>query len=232
MPGKNGSNGQDSQSQTGDEDEDLDGTESEDEGQGDEEEEGSEGEGGEGKKPSGSDLERLTPEQKDAEILRLRGENARRRAANKTLREQVKAQEESRKGKKSADDLEKENKDLAGQILSLRVEGELRDFIAEKHPKYAKLTKRIAKFVDLEDVDLNDPESLRDAVSTAVEDFVKEVPLGGESEGEGEGRPVTDGQGRPVGSPGGTPARRSAGDAQSLERRKKLFPGIYTEPKA
>lgn len=228
-----GSTGQAPRDQDGDpEDDDLDGQNSEDDDQDDQEEEEEDDENKEpsGQKPKGTDLDRLTPEQKDAEIIRLRQENARRRTANRSLREQVRAQEESRKGKKSPDDLEKENSDLRAQVANLTVQGSLRDYVAEKHPEYAKLTRRIAKFVDLEDVDLNDPDSIQDAVASAVEEFVRDVPM---SKGRQDDEPpVTDSSGRPVGAPGSAPARRAAGESGSLDRRKQLFPGIYSGPKA
>lgn len=225
-----GSNGQAPQGQGGTEDEDLeDQTLSGDSGD-EEEEDEDEGEVESKPKPQGSDLDVMTPEQLKAEALRLRGENARRRTANKTLREQVVASQKASEGKPTVEALLKENGELKGQVVQLRVEGTLRDYVAEKHPQYAKLTKRIAKFVDLEDVDLADSDSIRDAVASAVDDFVKEVPIG--KNDDQEERPVTDAQGRPVGSPGGSPSRRPAGDTSGVDRRKKLFPGIYSGTKA
>jgi len=239
---KKGSNGQDSQSQDDDDDEkDLEGSESSsDDDQNDEDEDDDQEEAGSGSESSsedkGSPLDKLPKETKD-ELVRLRSENKRRREANRTLREQLAAATDSRKGKPTADDLEKENSVLRNQVLSLTVGGELRDYLADKHPQYLKLSKRIARFVDLEDVDLTDSDSVQDAVSAAVEEFVKEVPIAPEKKRDDDdededSRRVVDQTGRPVGSASGRPARKSASDKSGADRRKTMFPGIYSGPKA
>jgi len=228
-----GSNGQDPQGSADDtEDEGLEDSESEDEGE-EEEDESGEGTGsGASQGATGSDLDGMTPEQLRAEAIRLRNENARRRKTANDLRKQRMAEENARKGKKSPDDLEKENQSLQTQVVNLTVGSELRDYLAEKHPQYLRLSKRIAKFVDLDDVDLSDTDSIRDAVVAAVDEFVVEVPIAAKGESESDDKQVTDKDGRPVGAPGASPARRAAADTSAAERRKKLFPSIYGSPKA
>lgn len=232
MPNLKGSNGQDPEGQADEDEEDLEDSSSDESQDEDEEEDGE----GAGSKPTGSDLSKLTPEQKDAEILRLREENARRRIATRKSREnEKKALDEAKKKQSDSEKmstLEKENLKLTETISSLKVQSELRDYIAEKHPKYSKLAKRIAKFVDLDDVDLDDDDSIRDAVSQAVEDFVKEVPISAKDDEEDDRPNPTDRFGRPVGGLGGIPARRAAADTSAKSRREKLFPNIYSGPKA
>jgi len=226
-----GSNGQDPQGSADDtEDEDLEGTESEDEGEEEEDESGEAGESG-SQGATGSDLDQMTPDQLKAEALKLRNENARRRKTASELRKKQLADENARKGKPSPDELESENRTLRRQVVDLTVSTELQAYIAEKHPQYLKLSKRIAKFVDLDDVDLGDSDSIRDAVASAVDEFVSEVPISAKGS-TGDDEPVLDDKGRPVGSPGATPARKPAGDQTSRQRREKLFPSIYSGPKA
>jgi len=227
-----GSNGQDPQGSADEtEDEDLEGTESEDDGEEEGDESAESGESG-GQGATGSDLDGMSADQLKAEAIRLRNENARRRKTASDLRKKQVAEEAARKGKPSPDELESENGKLRRQVVELTVSTELQAYIAEKHPSYLKLSKRIAKFVDLDDVDLSDSDSIRDAVASAVDEFVSEVPISSKN-GSADDEPVTDANGRPVGSPGATPARKPAGDQTSRQRREKLFPSIYGQtPKA
>lgn len=196
--------------------------------EGSEEESESNGEE-EGHEATGTDLERMTQEQLKAEAIRLRTENARRRQREKDLREkQKKADEDAKKQKTDAErlsSLEATDKEKDLRIATLLVGSELRDYVAEKHPEYSKLVKRILPFVDLKDLDLEDEDAVREKVEKAVEDFVKDVPIAA-----GNGSP-TDSTGTPVGGLGRSPARGSTPDATQKQRLGELFPGIYKTPR-
>jgi DNA polymerase II small subunit/DNA polymerase delta subunit B len=171
---------------------------------------------------------KMSPEAAAAEIARLRRENARRRTSEKNAR---KAAEEARKkaskdrtDAEKAAELETENKRLAAMLANQIVVGDVRDYVAEKHPQYAKLASRIAKDVDLDDLDPTDSDAVRDAVEAAVEAFVKDVPIGKPKD---EDEPVTDNDGNPVSGGPARAARGGTADKSGDARRRELFPTIY-----
>lgn len=224
MPNSNTDpNGQDPQDQ---DDDDLDQS---DTGAGDGDDSSNDGEGGH--KPTGSDFDKMTPEQLKAEALKLREENARRRQREKELKEQQRQQQKKADQAKTDAEklaaLEASDKEKDRRIASLAVGSELRDYLAENHPEYLKLSKRIVPFVDLDGLDLDDEDSVREKVKEAVEDFVKDVPISA----TGNGTPPTDSSGRPVGGVGRAPSRGGTPDTQASARRAQLFPGIYKTPR-
>lgn len=221
MPGSNGDpNGQDPQDDGDDGSTDLEG-----QGAGDPSDDDGDG----GHTATGSDLEGMTSEQLRAEAIKLRTENARRRQREKESREREKAaQKAAEKQKTDAEKLvalENSDKVKDRTIATLFVGQELRDYVAEKHPEYLKLSKRILPFVDLEGLDVEDEDSVRDKVKEAVEAFVKEIPLSPQNGG------ALDSSGQPVGGVGRAPARGGTPDAASRARMAELFPGIYKTPR-
>ena len=195
----------------------------------DTEESESDDEGDGGTTAKGSDLDGMTPEQLKAEAKKLRDENARRRTENRTLKDREKAAAKDAERQKTDAErlvtLEQQSKEKDRRIASLLVGSELRDYVAEKHPDYLKLSKKIVRFVDLDDLDLDDIDSVREKVQEAVEDFVKDVPI------STNGAPPVDSNGAPVGGVGRGPSRGGSPDQLSAQRRAELFPGIYKSPR-
>jgi hypothetical protein len=121
--------------------------------------------------------------------------------------------------------LEASDKEKDQRIASLTIGNALRDYLADKHPDYLKLSNRISRFVDLDGVDLEDEDAVQEKVEEAVEAFVKDVPI---TAGQ-----TTDSNGVPVGGVGRVPAGGSGpNDKTSKDRLAELFPGIYKSPRS
>lgn len=176
-----------------------------------------------------SDESNLTPEQLAAENKRLKDENAKRRIENKKLKDdRKKADDDAKKALSDAQRvgvLEASDKEKDQRIASLTIGNALRDYLADKHPDYLKLSNRISRFVDLDGVDLDDEDAIQEKVEEAVEAFVKDVPI---TAGQ-----TTDSNGVPVGGVGRVPAGGSGpNDKTSKDRLAELFPGIYKSPRS
>lgn len=213
MPGR--SEDQDPQEDTdledteSDDQEDLDGDADVDDGSADDHE------------PEGNDLRGMSQEQLVAEAVKLRREAANKRIKLREARDKVKALEQTHADKDLQTRntaLENENATLRATNAGLTVGNALRDYLTEHHPQHIKLSKRIARFVETDGLDIEDEDEVQEAVKKAADEFIADLPP---VSGNGNG------SGQPIGGIGRVPGRNAANDTAAKLRQKEAIPEAY-----
>jgi len=219
MPGQN--NGESSQdddeldpdSVDGDGDQDLDGDEDNDDTKEKDDH-----------KPEGSDLTGKTQEELTREVLKLRRESARRRISEREAKRLAREANDKALADANLEDQLKAEREARQQseerYRGLLVQSELDRYLASKHPEYVRSASKIARFIETDDLDFDDPDSVSDAVKSAVDDFIKDLP------------PVQSnqpGNGQPVGGIGRAPGRSRGNDDAAKKALRETFPDAYRE---
>jgi len=220
MPGTT-SNG--SQDENDENEEELDESE--------ETQEGSSEESSSNEDPEAAALQTKSSEELAAMVIKLRKENARRRVqtrdAKKAERDAAAKGTPDLEAQLAAEKAARQHSDERTRELAVR--SALTTYLADKHPEFVKLAPKIARFVEVDDADLDDDDLIADAVAEAVEDFVKDLPQPSSSS-QTTGQPTT-ASGKPAGGLGRSAGRGSGSDDSTKKKRSEMFPSVYQEPR-